>query len=69
VVLRVERKRKKYLVFDQALENLVVEDYIRLWSLKDLIPSNVTEAICNKNRKVLAETEKVAAKVLELLGN
>ena len=69
VVLRVERKHQKRLVFDRAFENLVKEDYIRLWSLKDLVPSNVIEAICNPNRKVLAETEKVAAKVLELLGN
>ena len=69
VVLRAERKHKKRLVFDQAFENLVKEDYICLWSLKDLVPSNVTEAICNPDRKVLAETEKVAAKVLELLGN
>ncbi|MBU2495108.1 MAG: ELM1/GtrOC1 family putative glycosyltransferase [Candidatus Omnitrophota bacterium] len=69
VALRVERKNKKRLVFDQALENLVAENYIRLWSLQDLVSSNVTEVICNPNRKVLAETEKVAAKVLELLGN
>lgn len=68
VVLRVERKHKKDLVFDRVFENLVKEDYIRFWTLKDLVPSNVLEAICDPKRKVLAETEKVAAKVLELLG-
>ncbi|MCX5642285.1 MAG: ELM1/GtrOC1 family putative glycosyltransferase [Candidatus Omnitrophica bacterium] len=68
VVLKVERKNKKFLVFDRAFENLAAENYIRLWSLEDIIPSNVNEAICNPKRKVLAETEKVAAKVMELLG-
>ena len=67
VALKVERKHQKRLVFDQAFLNLVAENYIRLWSLKDLVFSNVSEAICNPNRKVLAETEKVAAKVLELV--
>ena len=69
VVLKVERKHQERLVFDQALENLVAENYIHLWSLKEIVLSNVTEAIGNPNRKILAETEKVAAKVLELLRN
>jgi len=68
VALKVERKRKERLVFDRALENLADEDYIRLWLLKDIIFSNVIEAIRNRNRKILAETEKVAAKALKLLG-
>jgi mitochondrial fission protein ELM1 len=69
VALKVERKHKKRLVFDRTFENLVAENYIRLWSVKDIVPSNVTEAIRNPNQKILAETDKVAAKVLELLGN
>ncbi|MFH2068572.1 MAG: ELM1/GtrOC1 family putative glycosyltransferase [Candidatus Omnitrophota bacterium] len=69
VVLKVERKHQKRIVFDRAFEKLVAENYIRLWSLNDLVLSSVSEAVCNQNRKVLAETEKVAAKVLELLGN
>ena len=69
IVLRVERKHQKYLVFDRAFENLVAENYIRLWSLEDLVSSDVKEAVCNPDRKVLAETEKAAAKVLELLEN
>ncbi|MFA5393605.1 MAG: ELM1/GtrOC1 family putative glycosyltransferase [Candidatus Ratteibacteria bacterium] len=69
VVLRVGRKHQKRLVFDQAFENLVKGDYINFWLLEDLVSSNVTEAVCNPNRKILAETEKVTAKVLELLRN
>jgi lipopolysaccharide heptosyltransferase II len=66
-VLRVERKHRKRLVFDRALEDLAGRDYIRLWPLKDLVPSGVTAAIHNPARKVLAETEKAARSVLESL--
>ena len=67
IVLRVERKHQKYLVFDQALEDLVAENYIRFWPLEGLTLSNVIETISNPARKVLAETEKVAAKALGII--
>ena len=67
VALKVERKHQRRLVFDRALENLAAENYIRFWPLEGFTLSNIIETISNPDRKVLAETEKVAAKVLELL--
>jgi len=67
VTLEVERKHKRRLVFDRALGNLAAENYIRFWPLEGFTVFNISETISNPDRKVLAETEKVAARVMELL--
>ncbi len=66
IVLRVERKRK-LLVFDVALKNLADQGYIKLWTLEDIDRENIISALGQSNWRVLAETERAARKVYEVV--
>ncbi|MFH0797401.1 MAG: ELM1/GtrOC1 family putative glycosyltransferase [Candidatus Omnitrophota bacterium] len=67
VVLRVERRRKRPLVFDRALQDLSEEGYINVITLEELTREMVSDLVKIMPEKVLAETERVSQKAGTLL--
>ena len=68
IVMRVERKNKRRLIFDETFKNLSDKGYIHLISLNEL--PNLSEIALKflfKPTKILNETEKAAEAVRKLL--
>ena len=68
VVMRVERKNKKHLIFDETFKNLSEKGYIYLISLKELPNlSEIALKFLSQPTRILNETEKAAAAVRKLI--
>ena len=68
IVMRVERKNKRHLIFDETFKNLSKKGYIYLISLKELPDlSEIALKFLSKPTKILNETEQAAATVRKLM--
>ena len=68
VVLKVARKNKRHLIFDETFKNLSEKGYIHLISLKELPDlSEIALKFFSQSTRILNETEQAAATVRKLI--
>ena len=68
IVMRVERKNKRRLIFDETFKNLSEKGYIHLVSLKQLPDlSEIAHKFLSQPTRILNETEKAAQAVRKLI--
>ncbi len=69
VVLKVERKNKRHLIFDETFKNLSEKGYIHLISLSELPKlSEIALKFISRPTGILNETEQAAAAVRKLIS-
>ncbi|MCK4245156.1 MAG: mitochondrial fission ELM1 family protein [Candidatus Omnitrophica bacterium] len=68
IVIKVERKNKRHLVFDETFKNLSQDGYLHLISLRELPNlSKIALQLLSQPTKILNETEKAAEAVRKLM--